>query len=163
MSWGCFWRPWVLTRLKLRLRSVKPSAQLSGGNRFHLSNARKQATQNTAGKRRARQEDVDSDYLLANSSGSLPFNRSTPCPRNIRRSLPSCQTVPTVRFIGNNCPVGVIEPIEVKGHDKTVSRYRENQRISRCSIFLMFVVHNFSPNHSGREQFSCECYRRHLL
>src|SRR6266436_2142 len=100
---------------------------------------------------------------VADSSGSLPFNRSTPCRRNIRRSLPSCQTVPTVRFIGDNCPVGVIEPIEVKGHDKTVSRYRENQRISRCSIFLMFVVHNFSPNHSGREQFSCECYRRHLL
>jgi hypothetical protein len=59
-------------------------------------------------------------------------------------------------FGGNSRPRGPAEPIDVKCHDKTVSRYGENQRTCQCSIFLMFVVHNFSPHHSGCEQFSCE-------
>src|SRR6266446_1602013 len=75
--------------------------------------------------------------------GSVPFDRSTPWSAKIRSTRPSCRTVPTVRFSGNCCPVGPIEPIEVKGHDKPVSRYRENHPISPCSIFLMFLVHNF--------------------
>ena len=43
------------------------------------------------------------------------------------------------------------KPIEVKGHDKTVSRYGENQCTRQGSIFSIFVVHNLSPNHSGCE------------
>lgn len=45
--------------------------------------------------------------------------------------------------------MGPTEPIKVKGRDKTVSRYSENQFASQCSIFLIFVVHNFSQNQSG--------------
>jgi hypothetical protein len=37
-----------------------------------LLKARKQPTQNIAGKKRAHQEDVDFDYLFANSSSFLP-------------------------------------------------------------------------------------------
>jgi hypothetical protein len=63
------------------------------------------------------------------------------------------------------CPFGHIEPIEVEGHEEAASRDSENKRPRhcQCSIFLIFVVHTFSPNHSGCEQFSCKCYRRHLL
>ena len=43
--------------------------------------ARKQPTQNIAGKKRAHQEDVDSDYLFANSSSFLP---STARPSGVR-------------------------------------------------------------------------------
>ena len=57
--------------------------------------------------------------------------------------------------------MGSAESIQVKGHDKTVSRCGENQRPGPCSIFFMLVVHNLSPNHSGCEQFICECDWRH--
>jgi hypothetical protein len=66
----CFSRLWVLTRPKLRLRSPQPSAP--HGSR----NALKEPTQNTAAKKRVRQEDVDSDYLFASFS-QRPAFRST--------------------------------------------------------------------------------------
>ena len=66
-------------------------------------------------------------------------------------------------FGGKSCPVGPAKPIEVKGHDKTVSRYGENQWTREHPIFLILVIHNFSPNHSGCEQFSCERDWRHLF
>ena len=65
-----FSRLWVLTRPKLRLRSPQPSAP--HGSR----NALKEPTQNTAAKKRVRQEDVDSDYLFASFS-QRPAFRST--------------------------------------------------------------------------------------
>jgi hypothetical protein len=43
-------------------------------------------------------------------------------------------------FVGKSRPVGPAKPVEVKSHDKTVSRYCENQRtrsldvaIARCA------------------------------
>ena len=70
---------------------------------------------------------------------------------------------PNCAFWRKQLPGRPIEPIETEDHDEAGGRYSENQRTCQCSIFLMFVVHNFSPNHSGCEQFSCECFRRHLF
>jgi hypothetical protein len=58
----------VLTRLKLKLRSVQPSESQRIKSRFRLRNAQKQPMQNIAGKKRARQEGMDSDYLFDSSS-----------------------------------------------------------------------------------------------
>jgi hypothetical protein len=49
----CFSPLWVLTRPKLRLRSAKPSAPQGSRSRFRWRDARKQATQNIGGERRA--------------------------------------------------------------------------------------------------------------
>src|SRR6516164_9216005 len=62
-----------------------------------------------------------------------------------------------------SCPAGGAEPVEVKGHDETVSGYGENQRPCLSSIFLISVVHNLSPSHSGCEQFIGQCDWRHLF
>jgi hypothetical protein len=50
----------------LRLRSVKPSKSQRSRSRFLWRNAQKQPMQNIVAKKRARREDVDSDYLFAN-------------------------------------------------------------------------------------------------
>src|SRR5271166_2936071 len=99
--------------------------------------------QNTAAKKRAGQEEVDSDYLFANSfeAPCLSFN------------------APPAIF----SPVGPFKSIDVEGHEEAGSRQSEYQRTSRCFIFVQFVVHGLSPNHSGCEEFSCECYGRHLF
>ena len=60
---------------------------------------------------------------------------------------------PSRKGIWRESQVGSAEPIEVKCHDKTVSRYGENQWPCPCSILLIFVVHRLFPNHSGCEQF----------
>jgi hypothetical protein len=52
---------------------------------------------NTVAKKRADQEDVDSDHLFANF---LQPPRSSPTREILRRSPPSCQIAPTVRFWG---------------------------------------------------------------
>src|SRR6516162_9937759 len=56
--------------LKLRLPSVKPSVRPSSRSRFHWRSVQKQPTRNIAGKERAGQEEVDSDYVFGNSSNS---------------------------------------------------------------------------------------------
>src|SRR6267378_3874 len=48
-----------------------------------------------------------------------------------RSSRQSCQIFPAVRFRGNSCPVGLIEPIETHDRDQVGSRYHENQRTSQ--------------------------------
>jgi len=58
-------------------------------------------------------------------------------------------------------PVAPLEPIDVKDHDKTASRYPENQRTCCRTIFSRCLVHVFSLDISGCEQFSCERYRRY--
>src|ERR1700751_2658205 len=63
-SAGCFSRLWVLTRRKLRPRSVQPSERQRSRNRFRWRNVRKQPTQNTAAKKRQPQEARGSDYLF---------------------------------------------------------------------------------------------------
>jgi hypothetical protein len=65
-SAACFSRPLVLTRPKSRPHSAKPSESQRSRNRFRYRNAPKEPTQNTVGKKRARQKDVDSDYLFGN-------------------------------------------------------------------------------------------------
>src|SRR6516225_6772717 len=75
----CFSRLLELTRLKLRLRSAPPSTQQRSRSRFHWRNVQKQPMQNIAGKKRAGQEDVDSDCLFANlplHSCSVPLAQS---------------------------------------------------------------------------------------
>ena len=64
----CFSRLWVLRRAKLRLRFAKPSAPHGSRSRFRWRNAPKESMQNTAAKKRARQKDVDSDYLFGDCS-----------------------------------------------------------------------------------------------
>ena len=44
-------------------------------------------------------------------------------------------------------PVDLIEPIQFWSHDEAASRYSEHQRTSQRFIFVMFVLHNLSPNH----------------
>ena len=68
----CFSLLWVLMKPKLRLRSAKPSESHESRNRFRKRNAQKQLTQNTAGKKRTRQEDVDSDYLFIDAKKEIP-------------------------------------------------------------------------------------------
>src|SRR5262245_20493811 len=72
----CFSRPWVPRRRKLRLRSAKPSESQKSRSRFRWRNAQKQPTRNTVAKKRAGQEDVDSDYPFGSFS-QLPAFRST--------------------------------------------------------------------------------------
>ena len=55
-------------RLKSRLRSARPSERQSSRSRSPWRSAPKQPTQNIAGKKRAGQEDVDSDYLFRDCS-----------------------------------------------------------------------------------------------
>ena len=50
-----------------------------------------------------------------------------------------------------------------KGHDKTVSRYGENQRASHYAIFSRYIVPDFSPKNSGGDQFFGECYLGRLF
>src|SRR5215469_13095875 len=50
-------------------------------------------------------------------------------------------------FGGKSCPMRPAKTIEVKGHNETVGRYGHNQWSSWLPIFLIFVVHNLSPNH----------------
>jgi len=51
----------------LRFRFVPPSESRSSRNPFRRLNAQKSAMQNTAGKKRRGQEDVDFDYLFCNA------------------------------------------------------------------------------------------------
>jgi hypothetical protein len=60
----CFSRLWVLTRPKLTPRFVKLSELHRSRSRFPWRNAQKRPTRSTAVKKRARQEDVDSDSLF---------------------------------------------------------------------------------------------------
>ena len=62
----CFSRLWVLMRPGSRLRFAKPSGSLRSRSRFPFRNAQKLPTRNIEGKKRAHQEDVDSDYLFGN-------------------------------------------------------------------------------------------------
>ena len=66
----CFSRLLVVKRPRLRLRSPRPSTPQISRSRFHWRHVRKQPTQNIVGKKQARQEDEDSEYLLVNSSSS---------------------------------------------------------------------------------------------
>ena len=50
---------------KLRLRSVRRSAPLNNGNRFHSRNALKQPTRNTADKKRVQRQDTDCEFRFA--------------------------------------------------------------------------------------------------
>src|SRR5215471_9170202 len=70
-----------------------------------------------------------------------------------------CASLCVPRMLAETAP-GLVSAlaIEVKGHDKTISRYGENKRTCHCSIFSMCVVHYFSPDHSGGDQFFCQCY-----
>src|ERR1700752_237107 len=63
-SAGCFSRLWAPTKYKFRLRSPKPSESHGGRSRVRYRNAPKEPTRNTVAKKRACQEDVDSDYLF---------------------------------------------------------------------------------------------------
>jgi hypothetical protein len=92
---GVSLRLWVPTQPKLRPRSAQPSESHMSRSRFRWRNAQKQPTQNIAGKKRARQEEVDSDYLFANFL-QLPAFRSPPRPRNpspFSAELPDSSTV----------------------------------------------------------------------
>jgi len=40
-----------------------------------------------------------------------------------------------------------MEPIQFWSHDEAASRYSEHQRTSQRFIFVIFVLHNLSPNH----------------
>ena len=65
---GCaasFSRLQVPTRAKSRLRSAIPSKSQESRNHFRLKSAQKQPTRNLVTKKRAGQEDVDSDYRFA--------------------------------------------------------------------------------------------------
>jgi hypothetical protein len=62
-----------------------------------------------------------------------------------------------MRFGGKDSLVGPAEPIEANSHDKTVSRYGENQPASDRFIFFIFGLHSLSPNHSSFQRFFCEC------
>src|SRR6516162_299019 len=57
---------------ELKLRFAQPSESQRSRNRFRYRNAPKQPTRNIVDKKRAGQEDLDSDYLFANSSSFLP-------------------------------------------------------------------------------------------
>ena len=59
-----FSRLWALTRPRLNPRFARPSESQRSRNRFCGRNAPKQRTQNTVAKKRAPQEDVDSDSLF---------------------------------------------------------------------------------------------------
>jgi len=63
-----FSRLLVPMRPKLKLPFRKPSESQRTRNRFRWRNAPKQPAQNTVAKKRAGQEDVDSDYPFGNSS-----------------------------------------------------------------------------------------------
>ena len=68
----CFWRPWVLTRPKLKFRFAQPSESQRSRSRFRSRNAPKEPTQNIAGEKGAGQEDVDSDSYIASPLRSPP-------------------------------------------------------------------------------------------
>ena len=69
-----FSRLWAPMNPKLRLRSAKPSESQRSRSRFRWRNARKQPMRNIAGKKRAAQEDVDSDYLFVDAKKGNPKN-----------------------------------------------------------------------------------------
>ena len=87
---ACFSLTLVLMRPKLKRRFAEPSESRRDRGPFRLGTAPKTATQNIADKKRVRQEDVNSDYLLANFL-QLPAFRSAPCPRDPSGSLRALQ------------------------------------------------------------------------
>jgi hypothetical protein len=85
---------------------------------------------------------MGSDYLFANSSSSLSafstqpakaarLSDSTELVEVVRSSRRISQIIPTVRFRGDSCPLGAIEPIETQHRDQIGSRDNENQRTSQ--------------------------------
>jgi hypothetical protein len=62
----CFSRPWVQMIPKSRIRSAQRSEPQRSRSPFRYRNGLKQPTHNIVGKKRAGQEDVDSDYLFGN-------------------------------------------------------------------------------------------------
>jgi hypothetical protein len=54
---------------------VKPSEPQKSRSRFRSRNAQKQPTQNTAAKKQARQENVESDYLFVDAKTEFPKSR----------------------------------------------------------------------------------------
>jgi hypothetical protein len=85
----CFSRIWMPTRCKLRLRSAKRSESQRSRSRFQGQNAPKRPTLNIAGKKRARQEDVDTDYLFCNFL-QFPAFVQRPAREILHRFPPSC-------------------------------------------------------------------------
>ena len=69
----------MLTRLKLRLRSAKPSAPQGCRSRFRWRDARKEATQNIGGERRACEQVVKRLPGIHDSSPK-PYGSSGPAP-----------------------------------------------------------------------------------
>ena len=84
---------------------VLPSESHSSRSPFRWRNVQKQPTRNTAGEKRVRQEDVDSDYLFGSFS-QLPAFRSVFAREILRRSPPSCQIQPHVS--NGNSVVGAV-------------------------------------------------------
>ena len=85
----CFSQLLVLKRRRLRPRSAQPSLPQRSRSRFHWRNALKQPTRNIGGKKRVRQEDVDSDYLFGGSRSSPHFDKLRSLSGIYRRALPS--------------------------------------------------------------------------
>src|ERR1700751_521421 len=86
-SAACFSQLLVRTRPKLRLRSAQPSAPPSSRSLFRLRNAPRQPTQNIAGKKQARQEDEDFDYLLVKLIAACQISSKKLC-QIIRKVTP---------------------------------------------------------------------------
>src|SRR5260370_16978542 len=93
----CLSRLWVLRRPKLRLRSAQPSTPDGCRSRFHWRNGQKQPTQNIAAKKRARQEDADSDYLFDNLVLLPAFGNRTDFRRAGRHGAD--QTLKTIKIL----------------------------------------------------------------
>jgi hypothetical protein len=76
---------WVPTKPKFRLRSAQPLKRQRSRSRFRYRNARKQATQNSAAKKKKRQKATVFDSLFVNF---LQHSHFRPTPREILRRSP---------------------------------------------------------------------------
>jgi hypothetical protein len=75
---ACFLRLWVLRRHKLKIHFAKLSGQQNSRSRSCYKTVQEQRTLNTAAKKRAGQQDVDSDYLFGSFLAALLQRQSGP-------------------------------------------------------------------------------------
>ena len=130
----CFSRLWVLRRPKLRLRFAQPSAPHGSRKSVSLEKRAEAAYANTAAKKRAGQEDVDSECLFGNFL-QRPAFRSTPRPRNpssFSAELPDMYK-PHV-FGGNSVGVRKEHPFPIKEPEQLL--YYAKYRAKSCARYF---------------------------
>ena len=143
--------PSMRTKLKLRLPSPQPSEPQRSRSRFLWHNEPKQATQNTVVKKRAGQEDVDSDYLFVDAKREMPECSIPP----ITRHNPHSGRLSLFVFLRKSLVINLLHPIcKLNYKEESV---RKSHRVSETqsakaefSTVLRPIFRSFSESSEGK-------------